>query len=121
MREQLYTRPQRSGERRCAACRVRLPADEPAWKRLCGPCFIASKKAEHEALIDELAELRADNSRLRAEVFELRSRALPPFEPAIVRTLLQLCHPDRHDNSEASTKATQYLLTLKRGCAEPVR
>lgn len=121
MREQLYTRPQRSGERRCAACRVRLPADEPAWKTLCRECFVAAKKAEQAALLEELAELRAQNTRLRAEVFDLRSRARPALEPAMLRTLLQLAHPDRHDNSEASTKATQYLLTLKRGCAEPVR
>jgi len=29
-----------------------------------------------------------------------------------IRRLLQLCHPDRHAGSEASVKATQWLLTL---------
>lgn len=36
------------------------------------------------------------------------------IEPEMIRRLLQLCHPDKHNNSEASIKATQWLLS-KRG------
>lgn len=27
--------------------------------------------------------------------------------------LIRLCHPDKHDNSDAATKATQWLLSIK--------
>lgn len=27
--------------------------------------------------------------------------------------LIRLCHPDKHDNSDAATKATQWLLNIK--------
>jgi len=31
----------------------------------------------------------------------------------MLRRLIQLCHPDKHQNSQASMLATQYLLSLK--------
>jgi hypothetical protein len=75
---------------------------------LCRPCFIVARKAEREALLAEVAELRA-------EVAQLRCR--PALDRGMLRTLLQLAHPDKHENSAAATKATQYLLTLKREAA----
>jgi hypothetical protein len=35
------------------------------------------------------------------------------IEPEMIRRLLQLCHPDKHNNSEASIKATQWLLSKR--------
>lgn len=32
----------------------------------------------------------------------------------MLRTLISLCHPDRHNNSTAANKATKYLLSLRR-------
>jgi len=31
-----------------------------------------------------------------------------------MRALLSLCHPDRHNNSELSTRVTQWLLSVRR-------
>lgn len=36
------------------------------------------------------------------------------LDKSMVRRLLQLCHPDKHENSNASTKATQWLLEMLR-------
>lgn len=95
--------------RHCAACRTRLPAHGPDWKTLCSPCFVESKKRERAELLDLLAELREENARLRER---------PALDPAMLRTLLQLCHPDKHGGSLAAHKATQYLLALRREGAE---
>lgn len=53
-----------------------------------------------------------------------RARQAPPVPPPqttsqitldteMLRRLIQLCHPDRHGNSEASQKATRFLLDIK--------
>jgi len=39
-----------------------------------------------------------------------REPAGPSLDRTMLRRLLQLCHPDRHDNSAASQEATRYLL-----------
>lgn len=36
-------------------------------------------------------------------------RDLPDFDLSMVRRMLQLCHPDKHDNSDVSVKVTQWL------------
>ena len=90
--------------RRCRACYAALHF-EPEWKTLCKSCYAASKKREQ-------AQLQAEVAGLRAELAVLRQRQ--GIEPAMVRTLLQLCHPDKHGDSPAATRATQFLLTLKR-------
>jgi len=96
---------------RCRACYASL-AGEPSWKTLCRPCFAESKKREQAELQDEVTVLRA-------EVAALRQRQ--GIEPQMVRTLLQLCHPDKHNDSPAATRATQYLLSLKRENADAAR
>lgn len=35
------------------------------------------------------------------------------IDKEMLRRLLQLCHPDRHNNSETSQIATQFLIDLK--------
>jgi hypothetical protein len=100
--------------RRCSACRTPIPAVEPAWKLLCRECFVTSKKREHAELLDEVGELHLQIADLRAEVAVLRSQQRSAIEPAMVRVLLQLAHPDRHGNSAAANKATQCFLSLKR-------
>jgi hypothetical protein len=34
----------------------------------------------------------------------------------MIPTLIQLCHPDRHNNSVGSNKATQWLLQARKRC-----
>lgn len=36
------------------------------------------------------------------------------FDDSRIRQLLQLCHPDRHRNSQAATDATAWLLSLRK-------
>lgn len=66
---------------------------------------------------------RTKMDQLRAKVSALELKlTLKDAEPArtggiapdMVRRLIQLCHPDKHGNSEASQKATQFLLGEKR-------
>lgn len=64
------------------------------WKRRCVPCWKSAKAAE------------------------MPQRYAPqppplPIPPDMLRRLLQLCHPDKHGNSEAATVATQFLLRLR--------
>jgi ribosomal protein S27AE len=60
------------------------------WKTYCIPCFIKVQKAKeyepapHQVIDDEM-----------------------------LMRLIRLCHPDRHQNSEASHKATVFLLSLR--------
>jgi hypothetical protein len=48
------------------------------------------------------------------------SRPAPPkpktldIDAEMIRRLIQLCHPDKHNGSEASVKATHFLLELRK-------
>lgn len=44
-----------------------------------------------------------------------RPAAAAPIELTQLRRLIQLCHPDKHQNSEIAKVATQYLLAMKEG------
>ena len=94
------------------------------WKRLCLPCWKASPAARKAApdrlaqLTAELADAKAEADRLRLRVLalELDAQRAKPAElpPDMLRRLVQLCHPDRHDGSEAATLATAWLLEHRR-------
>ncbi len=61
----------------------------------------------------DLAEERAKVSRLRETITALKktSESQAPAIPRDIRRLLiQLCHPDKHQGSQAATKATSWLL-----------
>ena len=57
------------------------------------------------ALRDELARIKHESQDI--------NKALMPF----LHDLLALCHPDRHDSSERSTRITRLLLELRRGAS----
>jgi hypothetical protein len=71
--------------------------------KLCFDCWRAREDA-----FERVADLEWDNDRLRA--------ALDATQPAIPgemrRLLVLLCHPDKHNGSQAATKATTWLLSL---------
>lgn len=75
----------------CPTCGNIYHRDHP-WKRLCLACYLDSKGRTAPAAQSSIAG---------------------PIEPIMLRRLVQLCHPDRHGNSEASNAATRYLLALK--------
>jgi len=64
-------------------------ADDEDWKLRCYACWKRSKA----------------------------SAAPPPASPIVptemLRRLIQLCHPDKHGNSETATIVTRWLLSLR--------
>ncbi|MBP0639571.1 hypothetical protein [Cupriavidus sp. AcVe19-6a] len=88
---------------RCVECGAAFWRDAD-WKIRCLDCWRARKAAQAEPTPRSV--LADENERLRVLC------ALLP-DAATVRRLLQLCHPDRHGNSDASNAATVYLLRLR--------
>lgn len=62
------------------------------WKTYCVPCFIKVKKASEAAV-------EAANN--------------PAIPEDMLNRIIRLCHPDRHQNSEASNVATAFLLDMR--------
>lgn len=58
------------------------------WKTYCIPCFIKVQKAKEYEPTQKI-------------------------DGEMLMRLIRLCHPDRHNNSEASHKATVFLLALR--------
>ena len=77
----------------CPTCKTRTFIQDRPWKRVCLDCYLRNK----------------------GRATPTASYATPPasIDQAMLRRLVQLCHPDRHGNSEASNIATRYLLQLK--------
>ena len=73
------------------------------WAKVCFRCYVATETKRSERLGFErgLREGRAE-----------RAIDLPR-----VRTLLQLCHPDKHSGSRAATETTQWLLEMRKELA----
>ncbi len=113
----------------CLKCKETFDADEP-WKRLCLPCWIKGKNAtpgtpaRPDPLIQkefELSKLRRElintqqalhraNETARTLAFEIERMVIPAIPGEMIRRLLQLVHPDKHDGSLAATTATKWLL-----------
>ena len=103
--------------------------DDEDWKTLCVPCFKKSKRATEpvaadthwrdralraekqvESLKEEIADWQRDYNQLLAEQCESDiDRELAEQLPR----LLLVCHPDKHGNSQAATKVTQWLLDVR--------
>jgi hypothetical protein len=104
-------------------------APDEGWKKLCVPCWKAKRDAETANAI------RLKTARLESELLYWREEALRwkrlfielsattgqrrnsldlerEFRDQLPR-LLHVAHPDRHGNSLAATKATQWLLTVR--------
>ena len=95
--------------RYCSSC-CRSIFDLPTYARLCKPCYVESKKREQIELQTEVETLRAENARLLARSVQV----VPMVEPSMLRRLLQLCHPDKHNGSTLAGEVTTWLLTLRR-------
>lgn len=105
----------------CGDTFTRAPGE--SWKRLCLPCWKASPAARKAApdrlaqLTAELAEARTERDRLRLRVLALELDAqrnqAADIPPDMLRRLVRLCHPDRHDGSEAANQATAWLLAQR--------
>lgn len=100
-------------------------ADEP-WKRLCLDCWKESKRREtgpttysgdrYTGFDHRLTQSLAENQALRARVALLQARLQmatahqsSQFDMDDLRALRRLCHPDRHNGSEAATRMSQKI------------
>ena len=110
-------------QKTCMQCRKSFFISEgEEWKKICLDCWKKSKKIE-DKVNPRIKELEAKNARLHSQIetlqHNLRVALTQPsryqsIEPEMLRRIIMLCHPDRHDNSPASGKATQYLLDMKK-------
>jgi hypothetical protein len=93
----------------CTTCGDSFDQDEP-WKKICTPCWQEKKRAEKAAasgIDNELFCLRVEVAALRQQIER------QGIEPAMLKKLIRLCHPDRHGNSQASNQATSWLLVQR--------
>lgn len=77
----------------------------------------AQEMAEMRSELDDYRELvTVLEGRLEERVAKTsRNRSAASIPAGMLRRLIQLCHPDRHGDSDASRKATTYLLGLRDG------
>lgn len=80
----------------CPCCQARTFHQDAPWKLMCVTCYLERNPGKR------------------------RTPEPVPVAPAgagidqdMLRRLIQLCHPDRHGNSEAANTATRYLLALR--------
>jgi predicted XRE-type DNA-binding protein len=73
--------------------------------------------ARHVALIKHFEDLTKAFDRLRSQStimsHALDHMAKPQFTQAELRTLIQLCHPDKHNGKQSAVAITQKLLQLR--------
>ena len=81
----------------CPDCKARTFIQDKPWKRVCVTCYLESNPSKRRTP-EPVPVVPAGVS----------------IEPDMLRRLIQLCHPDRHNGSEAATTATAYLLALRK-------
>lgn len=112
---------------RCVSCFVKSKKREEAdqqWqvRAIHAERNLAIAENQVEELEQEINQfqwkmdgLQSEIDKLQSEVFSLKMNhsGLDRELAEHLRTLLQLAHPDKHGGSVASTKATQWLLTVR--------
>lgn len=93
----------------CPLCGSLFKQDSP-WKKICLKCYLKQKKKDgtYRAKPETKTEYRKEYVYIRDPVY-----IGTKIEPDMLRRLIQLTHPDKHNNSEASNIATKFLLSLK--------
>lgn len=86
----------------CPQCDQEFFRDEP-WKRVCLNCFKANKRKEREQSQDS-------SQREQPQVII----KVEPIPPDVLKRLMYLCHPDKHNNSRVATDMFQWLSEMKK-------
>lgn len=95
-------------EKKCADCGRPFLA-KAHYYYLCWDCFEGN---EYNRMTKP--DLVAECSRLSKEVAKLRNGSQPVgMDQALLRRVLQLCHPDKHGNSPMSNQVTALLLQMR--------
>ena len=96
-------------------CRLEYMTDYPKAGH-CPKCWAVENQAKMGKIANGLVwQVRRLESEL-AKKQQTKPQPMPDaMPPEMIRRLLQLCHPDRHDNSEAANTATRWLLKQREG------
>jgi len=70
------------------------------WKKICLKCWKKNKKEESDAAFNEFMHRQYPSSKASNSI----------ISEEMLRRLIYLCHPDKHDNSDAANTATSWLL-----------
>jgi hypothetical protein len=89
-------KPFTAGDVLCPGCKARTFVQDQPWKLVCVSCYLERNPGKRRTPEPVLV-------------------APAGIEPDMLRRLVQLCHPDRHGNSEAANTATRWLLALRKG------
>jgi PHP family Zn ribbon phosphoesterase len=102
----------------CLKCRQQFwVSDEEGWKKTCLTCWKKSKGLQDGAQdknYQRIVELESLNRVLYSRIAALERLSTSSIDSEMLRRLIMLTHPDKHNNSQASIKATQFLLDMKK-------
>lgn len=84
----------------CEKCASPFDADME-WKTHCKRCYAKKKQAE------------SGGTRFGQDKPAQVITVMTPIPDDMLMRLIRLCHPDRHNNNEASNTATQWLLSVR--------
>lgn len=88
----------------CQTCKLTFPVQAGEdWKPYCKRCYAKMKQAETKAESSKPSQ--------QPEVRIVTVQMTIPDE--MLMRLIRLCHPDRHNNSEASTIETKWLIAVR--------
>lgn len=77
----------------CEKCKRQFLTDQE-WKKICIPCY-------------KIIKGHTNNT----NNIELMAAGIT--DTTMLKRIIYLCHPDKHDQSEMSIMVTKYLLTLR--------
>lgn len=119
----------------CAKCGDELEPG-PSWQTMCRECFRKTKLREQDAVLKRALEAEHKVELAKAVVLELQSRlraaegraraaqgkvgvgqgapvsGAAGLDLATLQRMRRLCHPDKHNGSEAANEVTQLINQL---------
>ena len=94
------------GQKRCQQCSTLFSiAPDEQWKKICIKCWIKNKKQK------EAEEFVNRHFQEQTYSFNEPANSIPD---EMLRRLIYLCHPDKHNNSEAANAATSWLIKQRK-------
>jgi hypothetical protein len=102
--------------RQCVTCGSRLPSDAKSYVTKCTTCFKLSKQLELNRLQETIEELEQElaATKYRLVVAQAQIGRHITLDGNLVKKMLVLCHPDRHDNSPVSNEVTRVLIQMRK-------
>lgn len=85
----------------CEECGIEFRSPRE-WSSICKQCWKTSQGF-------------TGSSRKSYTQTQYKPSSTPFIPPEMLKRLIQLCHPDKHSGSEASLKATQWLIEQRKG------